>query len=83
MMDKTYNPKLVEEKLYSEWNEKGYFKATADEIRTFTIVTLLLMNQKAHMGHALNNTCKYPKQWKRLQGYSALWLPEQTIHYFY
>ena len=29
-MSKTYNPKEFEEKLYKEWEKKGYFRAEAD-----------------------------------------------------
>jgi len=36
---KTYDPKQVEDRLYAEWMEKGYFHAEIDKEKTpFTIV---------------------------------------------
>ena len=38
-MDKIYNPKDVEENIYKEWEEKGYFKAEVNRHKKpFTIV---------------------------------------------
>ncbi|NMA65419.1 MAG: class I tRNA ligase family protein, partial [Clostridiaceae bacterium] len=38
-MDKTYDPQQVEDRLYNEWMEKGYFRAEVDENKEpFTIV---------------------------------------------
>ena len=38
-MQKTYNPKDFEERLYKEWMERGYFRAEVDENKVpFTIV---------------------------------------------
>ncbi|MCX7921431.1 MAG: valine--tRNA ligase [Clostridia bacterium] len=75
---KTYDPKQVEEKLYKEWMDKGYFHAEVDQSKTpFTIVIPPPnITGQLHMGHALDNTLQdILIRWKRMQGYSALWLP--------
>lgn len=75
---KTYDPKQVEDKLYHEWMEKGYFHAEADSSKKpFTIVIPPPnITGQLHMGHALDNTLQdILIRWKRMQGFSALWLP--------
>jgi len=75
---KTYDPKQVEERLYNEWMEKGYFRAEIDNNKTpFTIVIPPPnITGQLHMGHALDNTIQdILIRWKRMQGYCALWLP--------
>jgi valyl-tRNA synthetase len=75
---KTYDPKEFEERLYSEWLEKGYFTPEVDENKTpFTIMMPPPnITGQLHMGHALDNTLQdILIRWKRMQGYSALWLP--------
>jgi len=47
---KTYDPKQVEDRLYAEWMEKGYFHAEIDKEKTPNITGQL------HMGHALDET---------------------------
>ncbi len=77
-MEKSYNPSNFEEKLYKEWEEKGYFKAVRDDNKVpFTImmpppnITGVL-----HMGHAMDETLQDTViRFKRMQGYCALWLP--------
>ncbi|RCX17513.1 valyl-tRNA synthetase [Anaerobacterium chartisolvens] len=75
---KTYDPKQVEDRLYEEWTNKGYFHAQADENKKpFTIVIPPPnITGQLHMGHALDNTLQdILIRWKRMQGYSTLWLP--------
>lgn len=75
---KTYDPKQVEDRLYNEWMEKGYFHAVTDYDKTpFTIVIPPPnITGQLHMGHALDNTLQdILIRWKRMQGFSALWLP--------
>ncbi|HOQ38085.1 MAG TPA: valine--tRNA ligase [Acetivibrio sp.] len=75
---KTYDPKQVEDRLYSEWMEKGYFHAEIDKDKTpFTIVIPPPnITGQLHMGHALDETLQdILIRWKRMQGYCALWLP--------
>lgn len=80
-IEKVYDPQMVEDKLYSEWMEKDYFHAKVDpEKEPFTIVIPPPnITGQLHMGHALDNTMQdILIRMKRMQGYSALWLPEQT-----
>ncbi len=75
---KTYDPKDFEDRIYSEWEEKGAFKAKVDpDKKPFTIVMPPPnITGQLHMGHALDQTLQdVLTRWKRMQGYSALWLP--------
>ena len=75
---KTYNPKEFEDRIYREWEESGAFKAKVDPDKTpFTIVMPPPnITGQLHMGHALDQTLQdVLTRFKRLQGYSALWLP--------
>ena len=75
---KTYEPKQVEDRLYKEWMDKGYFHAQIDySKKPFTIVIPPPnITGQLHMGHALDNTLQdILIRWKRMQGYCALWLP--------
>ncbi|MEI6602057.1 MAG: valine--tRNA ligase [Clostridia bacterium] len=77
-MEKSYNPKLVEDKLYQEWLDKGYFHAVVDpDKKPYTIVIPPPnITGQLHMGHAIDNALQDTLiRWKRMQGYSALWLP--------
>ncbi|NBI05421.1 valine--tRNA ligase [Senegalia massiliensis] len=75
---KTYNPKEFEDRLYNDWNNKGYFKADVNENKEpFTIMMPPPnVTGNLHMGHALNSTIQdILTRWKRMDGYEALWLP--------
>ncbi|MBO7186801.1 MAG: valine--tRNA ligase [Clostridia bacterium] len=77
-MSKTYNPGEFENRIYKTWEEEGYFKAEVDPSKLpFTIVIPPPnITGQLHMGHALNNTLQDTLiRFKRMQGYSALWLP--------
>ncbi|MGI6112710.1 MAG: valine--tRNA ligase, partial [Mahellales bacterium] len=78
VMEKTYAPEKVEEKHYSRWMEKGYFRAEIDHTKKpFTIVIPPPnITGQLHMGHALDNTLQdILIRWKRMSGYATLWLP--------
>ena len=75
---KNYNPAEFEDKLYNEWVEKGYFHAEVDKNKKpFTIVIPPPnVTGQLHMGHALDETLQdILIRYKRMQGYSALWVP--------
>ncbi len=77
-LSKTYDPKDFEDRLYKYWNEKGYFKAEVDKDKKSYTIMMPPPNVTGslHMGHALNNTIQdILIRWKRMEGYSALWLP--------
>ncbi len=75
---KTYDPKGMEDAIYKNWEEKGYFHAEVDRSkRPFTIVMPPPnITGQLHMGHALDNTMQdILIRYKRMQGYNALWQP--------
>ncbi|MGN0150066.1 MAG: valine--tRNA ligase [Clostridia bacterium] len=75
---KNYNPADFEDRLYNEWVEKGYFHAEVDkDKKPFTIVIPPPnVTGQLHMGHALDETLQdILIRYKRMQGYSALWVP--------
>jgi valyl-tRNA synthetase len=78
ILGKTYNPRVVEEKWFSFWIEKGYFTAsTKSKKKPFTIVIPPPnITGSLHIGHALNNTLQdILVRYKRMKGYEALWVP--------
>lgn len=75
---KTYQPKEAEQKWYKWWVNEGFFHAHRDpDKKPFTIVIPPPnVTGNLHIGHALNNTLQdILIRYKRMQGYSALWLP--------
>ncbi|WP_045174973.1 valine--tRNA ligase [Anaerocellum danielii] len=77
-VQKVYNPKEVEDRLYKMWLNKKYFHAKIDySKKPFTIVIPPPnITGQLHMGHALNNTIQdILIRFKRMQGYCTLWLP--------
>lgn len=75
---KSYDPKQVEDRIYATWEEKGYFTPVIDkEKEAYTIVIPPPnITGQLHMGHALDNTLQdILIRWRRMQGYSTLWLP--------
>ena len=77
-LDKTYNPKEIEPKLYEKWCENKYFHAEVDRSRKpfTTVMPPPNITGKLHMGHALDNTLQdILIRYKRMQGYNALWIP--------
>lgn len=77
-MDKIYNPKDFEDRLYKDWEEKGCFKAVRDDNKVPFTVMMPPPNitGQLHMGHAMDETMQDTiVRFKRMQGYCALWLP--------
>ena len=77
-LDKNYNPKSYEDRIYREWEEGGYFTPEVDKSKEpFTIVMPPPnVTGNLHMGHALVSTLQdIMIRYKRMSGYSTLWLP--------
>ena len=77
-LPKVYDPKSVETKVYDMWMNGGYFKGVIDpEKKPFSIVMPPPnVTGQLHMGHALDTTLQdILTRYKRMQGYSAMWLP--------
>ena len=77
-LEKTYNPRDIEDRLYQKWEDKKYFHAEVDKTKKpFTIVIPPPnITGKLHMGHAFDQTLQdILIRWKRMQGFNALWQP--------
>ena len=77
-MNDKFDPKDFEERLYKEWEEKGYFKPSMDKNAESYCIMMPPPNVtgKLHMGHALDDTIQdILIRFKRMQGYNTLWLP--------
>ncbi|CUP27699.1 Valine--tRNA ligase [Anaerotruncus colihominis] len=77
-LDKVYDPKQVEDKMYRFWQDGGYFHAEPNpDKKPYTIVIPPPnITGRLHMGHALDETLQdILIRWRRMQGYEALWLP--------
>ncbi len=78
MLDKSYDPKKVEEKWYKIWEEKGYFEPTYDPEKPKFSIVIPPPNVTGvlHIGHALNNSIQdVLARYKRMDGYDVLWIP--------
>ncbi|HEY5560776.1 MAG TPA: valine--tRNA ligase [Clostridiaceae bacterium] len=77
-IEKNYAPKEFEERIYKMWEEGKYFTPTVDKSKKPYSIVMPPPNitGKLHMGHALNNTLQdVIIRFKRMQGFSTLWLP--------
>lgn len=72
-----YNPAEIENKWYSHWMEKGYFKSEPDDRPAYTVVIPPPnVTGVLHMGHMLNNTIQdILVRRARMKGFNALWVP--------
>jgi len=77
-LNEKLNPKDFEEKIYKNWEEKGYFRPAEDKGQKTYCIMMPPPNVtgKLHMGHALDDTLQdILIRFKRMQGYRTLWLP--------
>ncbi len=75
---KNYNPAEFEDRIYTEWCDKGYFKPDEDDKKPAFSIVIPPPNVtgQLHMGHALDETLQdILVRTKRMQGYSTLWVP--------
>ena len=73
-----YEPHEFEDKIYKNWEEKGYFKPSGDKTKESYCIMMPPPNVtgKLHMGHALDGTLQdILIRYKRMQGFNTLWLP--------
>jgi valyl-tRNA synthetase len=80
MMEKTFDPKAVEGRIASAWQEAGAFRAGRKERAGAAPFTIVIpppnVTGSLHMGHALNTTlqdilCRF----ERMRGKDVLWQP--------
>jgi len=77
-MAKTYDPSLVEGKLYRYWEESGFFHAEVNKEKPAFSIVMPPPNVTGalHLGHAMDSTIQdILTRFKRMQGYNTLWLP--------
>src|SRR3989338_7272780 len=80
-MDSKYQPQSVEEKIYKEWESKGYFKANVNNPpaggkKPFSIILPPPnANANLHLGHAMYVYEDIMIRYKKLSGFETLWLP--------
>ena len=86
-LEKAYDPKSFEDRIYNEWESKGYFKPASDESSpvhcqcekcqsTYSVVIPPPnVTGVLHMGHGLNNTLQdIVVRYHRMKGDNTLWL---------
>jgi valyl-tRNA synthetase len=76
-MDKIYEHKKVEEKIYINWEKKGFFKPEVNpEGKPYCIILPPPnANGDLHFGHAMFAVEDILIRYHRMKGYAALWLP--------
>ncbi len=78
MLDKSFDPAAIEQRLYEGWEASGAFSANpASPAKPFTImIPPPNVTGSLHIGHALDNTLQDVLiRWRRMQGRDALWQP--------
>ncbi len=77
-ISKVYEPNEVEQKWYDFWEKENLFVAEPDENKKPFCIVIPPPNVtgQLHMGHAIDNTLQdILIRWRRMQGYSSLWMP--------
>ena len=77
-MEKTYEPKNFENKIYTRWLENGYFDS--DNTSTKPKYSILMpppnITGRLHLGHAMNNSVSdIMARYKRMNGFNVEYLP--------
>jgi len=80
MLDKSYRPSEVEERIYRAWEASGAFAAqperNAEAGRFAVMIPPPNVTGSLHIGHALNNTMQdVLSRFNRMQGRDVLWQP--------
>src|SRR6195952_2266679 len=78
MLEKTFNPKAAEARLYDRWEQSGAFAPKADPAAAPFSIVIPPPNVTGslHIGHALNNTLQdVLTRFERMRGKAALGLP--------
>jgi len=77
-LPKTYDPRGIEERWYTFWEENGLFRADVESQAPPYSIVIPPPNVTGslHMGHALNNTLQdICVRYKRMDGFNVLWMP--------
>jgi len=78
-LEKSFNPKEIEEKWYTFWESEGYYKIGSD-LNNSKIFSILLpppnVTGTLHMGHGFNQTLMDTlTRYHRMSGSNTLWQP--------
>jgi len=75
-LDKAYEPHAIEKRLYTRWEEAGYFQPAGDGPAYCIMIPPPNVTGSLHMGHAFNNTVMDAlTRWHRMRGDNTLWQP--------
>lgn len=77
-MDKTYNPKDFEKRIYQQWLQSNAFASTPDDARPKFSILMPPPNITGHLhvGHAMNMTTQDVfARYKKLKGFNVEWVP--------
>ncbi len=75
-MDKTYDPRQIEQTWAARWEERGYFQAGGAAAPFCIMLPPPNVTGTLHMGHAFNNTIMDAlTRYHRMSGRNTLWQP--------
>ncbi len=77
-ISKTYDPTLIEDRIYAEWLEKGYFRGKVNKNKKPYTIVIPPPNVTGMLtiGHVLNNTLQDVFiRWHKLKGFETCWVP--------
>ena len=75
---RAYNPATVEQRIYQDWLDQGYFtpEPALDKTPYVIIMPPPNVTGELHLGHALTATIEDAlTRWRRMRGDAVLWLP--------
>ena len=75
-LDKAYDPHLLEQRLYSAWEQAGFFAPQGGERPYCIMIPPPNVTGSLHMGHGFNNTVMDTlTRYHRMRGDNTLWQP--------
>jgi valyl-tRNA synthetase len=76
LLDKTFDPKTAEPRLYSRWEQSGVFAPQETGVPFSIVMPPPNVTGSLHVGHALNGTLQdVLTRFHRMRGDATLWLP--------
>ncbi|MCR4326430.1 MAG: class I tRNA ligase family protein, partial [Candidatus Roizmanbacteria bacterium] len=74
-MDTRFDPSLWEKKLYTKWEQSGLFRAPLSGKPYTILMPPPNANASLHAGHGMYTVDDIMIRYKRIKGFSALWVP--------
>ena len=75
-MDKSYQPKSIEQRVYERWESDGHFAPTGDGPRYCIVIPPPNVTGSLHMGHGFDATIQdVLTRYHRMLGHRTLWQP--------